>query len=241
MKLIYKLATKVRNAVLSFPGYIDVTDEYIRHLLLVNPGLLHKGNLYCFRYAVQHLKSTSPIIEIGAFCGLSTNVMNYYLQRAKKKNTIYSCDPWKYGFVRPNSLGAFSVSESEFNSFVRETYIRNTNLFGKPRISHGFQILSNDFFKLWDKKQVSRDITGRLVKLGGKISFCYIDGDHSYKQAKKDFENVGKYLEKGGFLFFDDSAPYSGCECADLMNEILNNKNYKLIIKNPNFLFQKVI
>lgn len=240
MKFLYAFAERLRNFVLSYPKHIKLSDEYIERLLLVNPGMLHPGNLYCFNYAIRHLKSTKPIIEVGAFCGLSTNIMNYYLQKANKKNVIFSCDPWKYKFVRIKLLNKFSASESEFDNFVKESFTRSTNLFSKPRHLHAFQILSNDFFRLWYKNDILKDIKGKSIKLGGEISFCYIDGDHSYKQTKNDFENVDKFLEKGGFVFFDDTASYAGFECANLMSEILKNKKYKLIINNPNYLFQKI-
>jgi len=240
MKMFYKLATKIRSVILSFPPRIDITDNYIKRLLLVNPGMMHEGNLYCFRYAIQHLKSTKPIMEIGGFCGLSTNVMSYYLHQAKRGNKIFSCDSWNYGFKKSKSFGTFSASESEFDKFVEECYIRNVSLFSKPHFPHAFKLLSDDFFDLWSKKRTAKDVFGKNVRLGGKISFCYIDAEHTYRQTKKHFENADKLLEKGGFIFFDDSAIYSGFGSANLMAEILKNKKYKLIINNPNYLFQKI-
>ena len=49
------------------------------------------------------------------------------------------------------------------------------------------------------------DVFGRSFQLGGPISFCYIDGNHTDDLAKRDFENCDRYLEKGGFVLFDDS------------------------------------
>lgn len=38
------------------------------------------------------------------------------------------------------------------------------------------------------------------VKRVPKVDFIYIDGDHTYKQVKKDMENYWKKLKKGGIL-----------------------------------------
>ena len=63
-----------------------VKSEYLNWLLLANAGMLHKGNIYCLDFAVQNLPSNNPVIEIGSFCGLSTNVISYLLSK-------YDCTP----------------------------------------------------------------------------------------------------------------------------------------------------
>lgn len=46
-----------------------ISDEYLKWLLLVNTGMIDKGNIYAFDYAIQRLPSNSQILEIGSFCG----------------------------------------------------------------------------------------------------------------------------------------------------------------------------
>ena len=75
--------------------------------------------------------------------------------------------------------------------------------------------------------------------LGGSISFAYIDGDHSYQQSKRDFENVDRYLEVGGFIVFDDSEDYSGCGSARTAQEASTWNSYELVAKNPNYCLRK--
>jgi cephalosporin hydroxylase len=36
------------------------------------------------------------------------------------------------------------------------------------------------------------------------IDFLFIDGDHSYKAVKSDFENYSKFVRKGGIVAFHD-------------------------------------
>lgn len=60
-------------------------DLFLNWLQFANEGMLNKGNIYCIEYAVNHLPSNSPVIEIGSFCGLSTNVISHYLIKLKKR------------------------------------------------------------------------------------------------------------------------------------------------------------
>ncbi len=39
------------------------------------------------------------------------------------------------------------------------------------------------------------------------IALCFIDGDHSYEQVKKDFWNAFKYLIPNGYIFMHDTYP----------------------------------
>lgn len=76
--------------------------------------------------------------------------------------------------------------------------------------------------------------------MGGSFSFCYIDGNHTYDYVRRDFENIDKYLDVGGYILFDDSADHNPFGLTKLMKEIMKKKNYKLIMKNPNYLFMKL-
>jgi hypothetical protein len=40
-----------------------------------------------------------------------------------------------------------------------------------------------------------------------KLALAFIDGDHIYEQAKKDFFNTYKYIVKGGYVFLHDTLP----------------------------------
>jgi hypothetical protein len=82
-------------------------------------------------------------------------------------------------------------------------------------------------------------VLGRNVQLGGAISFCYIDGNHAYEYAKRDFENCHNFLEPGGFILFDDSADGSGWDVCNVVSEVQRSGRYELVIKNPNYLFRK--
>src|SRR5688572_31321356 len=60
--------------------------EFVDWLRFANAGMLDTGNLYCYEYAIKNLPSDNPIIEVGSFCGLSTNLIAFYLQQFSKNN-----------------------------------------------------------------------------------------------------------------------------------------------------------
>ncbi|HZZ74665.1 MAG TPA: class I SAM-dependent methyltransferase, partial [Puia sp.] len=66
------------------------------------------------------------------------------------------------------------------------------------------------------------------------------DGNHHYEQVKKDFEHCDRYLEMNGFILFDDSADFSDFEVKQVIAEVKKTRRYRMIMKNPNYLFQKI-
>jgi hypothetical protein len=39
------------------------------------------------------------------------------------------------------------------------------------------------------------------------IALAFIDGDHTYEQVKKDFDNIFKFVVRGGYIFLHDTFP----------------------------------
>jgi len=52
--------------------------------------------------------------------------------------------------------------------------------------------------------------------------YVLVDGNHDWKYAQKDLENVLPLIKKGGILFFDDIAP-DGCKLIDLWQAFKSN------------------
>ncbi len=218
-----------------------IESEYLNWLSFANAGMLNRGNIYCFNYAIQNLPSDNPIIEIGSFCGLSTNVIAYLLKKYNKQNKIITSDKWIFEGAETNPyLPNSDISHSDYRKFVIETFKKNIEFFSKGNLPFPIEVFSDDFFTLWQSEKMVKDIFNRDIKLGGGISFAYIDGNHTYDYSKRDFENTSKFLDKGGFILFDDSADHTHFGCAKLMKELLKDKTYKLVMKNPNYLFKKI-
>jgi len=215
-----------RSELLAWMGFID-------------PGMLDSGNIELFSYCLNRLPSNAPLVEIGSFAGLSLNHLIYFLRG--RTNLIFSVDEWKFDGYRPGMF--IEGSEIPFDAYrdhVIETFRRNILLFSSGHLPHHIALSSDDFFTAWQKQETREDFFGNTARLGGPISFAYIDGDHSYPQAKRDFENVDRFLEVGGFVIFDDSADFSGWGSARAAQEASALSSYELIAKNPNYCLRKI-
>jgi hypothetical protein len=202
--------------------------------------MLHSGNIYAMALAVKNLSSTNPVLEIGSFCGLSTNVIAYLLTLQGKENTIVSCDRWIFEGAQGGQVGKSSLSFEAYCEFVKSSFINNVKFFSPQNLPFAIETFSDDFFELWEKGETVQDVLGREIRLGGRISFCYIDGNHAYDYVRRDFHHTDKILDLGGYILFDDTADFDPYGLRCLMKEIQRNRRYKLVIKNPNYLFKKI-
>jgi hypothetical protein len=216
-------------------------DPFVDGLCFANAGMLERGNLYCFHYAINHLASESPLIEIVSFCGLSTNLLTHYKATSGRCNRLFTCDEWCFeGAEEINAMiGSSHCTHLAYRSFVYESFKRNTQFFSGKDLPYTIEKSSDAFFAAWRKGEIVTDIFGRSVRLGGPVSFCFVDGNHSCDYVKRDFENCEEFLEGGEFVFFDDSQDDSGWEVRKVVKEIQVSRKYDLVIKNPNYLFVK--
>jgi hypothetical protein len=181
--------------------------------------MLEKGNVYLVDYAISRLSSDAPMLEIGSFCGLSANLLTYYKHKYGRSNPLFTCDKWEFENRKGDCVGDSSISFEQYKEFVRDSYLRNIKAFSQGDFPFTVEALSVEFFHLWRENKATRDVFDRPVTLGGPLSFCYIDGEHTYEGAKADFENCDKFLQVGGFILFDDSAlEYSLIHCRNLIN-----------------------
>lgn len=243
MNSIQKLAGRaLRKAarIIDPPENIQlIHDEYFSWLGYANAGMLERGNLYSMDYAIGHLPSPAPILEIGSFCGLSTNAITHLKRKHGVKNPLITCDKWEFENIDgrshiPNSPVPFSA----YKTFARDSYIRNIKMFSADDLPFTFEMTADEFFAEWKEHKDCTDILGRALRFGGGISFCYVDGNHTYEYAKRDFLNCDTYLETGGFILFDDST-LGEFSLHELMPEIIALSRYRLVAANPYHLFQK--
>ncbi len=218
--------------------------EFISWLKFANAGMLQEGNIFAFEYAIKNLPSENPVIEIGSFCGLSTNLISFYLERENKNNRLITCDKWVFEGAEKSDqfLGGSTITHTSYKNFVRESFIKNVSFFSSGRMDKNSTIeeFSDDFFQIWGKNAVVEDVFHKEVKLGGNISFAYIDGNHTYEFAKRDFQNVDKFLDHGGLILFDDSFDGSDWEVCRVIDEIKAGTEYEIVMHNPNYLVRKI-
>lgn len=217
----------------------DIADEYVEWLTFANAGMLVRGNLACFDYAMANLPSDAPMLEIGSFCGLSTNLIGYYKQRRNAHNKLFTCDKWHFEGADGKTVGDSSITTEQYRTFVKDTFIRNVRMFSGHDLPHTIEAFSDELFGLWRERKTVVDVFGNSAQLGGKLSFCFIDGDHSYAQANRDFQNCHEFLEPGGFVLLDDSADGSGWEVNRVAREVRARSDYELISRKPNYMFRK--
>ncbi len=227
---------------------IDYQDNFIKRIRssIIGEGMLHEGNLFLMDYAIQNMPKNGHVLEIGSYAGLSTNFMLHLMQKYQRNEKFLACDPWIYegyddakGLVS-TTIDGKDISRKDFMAYIKSAYMNATKLFHSSNLPHTFHLTSDEFFLHYAKQATLTDVFGNDFELGGSIAFCYIDGNHAYDFAKRDFENVNKYLLKGGFILFDDSIDGTSFGSAKLMKEVKTNKEFKLVYKNPNYLVQKV-
>lgn len=239
-KLAGRVLRKAARVVDPPQPYQILKEEYINWLCYANPGMLERGNLYLMDYAISHLPSDAPILEIGTFCGLSTNVITHFKRKHGVHNPLITSDKWEFENVNGRSHIADSpILFSDYKNFVKNSYLRNIQMFSPDDLPFTFELTANEFFEEWKNEKQCTDVLGRTQTLGGPLSFCYIDGNHTHEYAKQDFLNCDAYLVKDGFILFDDST-LTEFTLHKLMPEIMAMGRYRLIAQNPYHLFQKL-
>lgn len=214
---------------------------------IIGEGMLHDGNMYLMDYAIQHMPNEGIVFEIGSYAGLSTNVLLHLLNKHNKNHQFIGCDAWIYEGANdengtiPNHIdGKVNVTRLDYVDYLKNAFVNAANLLHPERKPYTCHLPSDTFFEYWNANKEFTDVFQRTFCIEDEISFCYIDGDHSYAQTKKDFENVASKLKVNGFILIDDSAKYMHFGSAKFIKEIEANPNYKIIDNNPNYLIQKV-
>jgi hypothetical protein len=215
--------------------------DYLDWLTFANAGMLVRGNVECIRYALQNLPSRSPILEIGSFCGLSLNVIAHFKRELGLPNPIVSCDPWMFEGSQPGQMldAKNAVRHEDYREFARDTFTRNVRFFSGSDLPFTVEATSDALFEGWSGRAATTDVFGRSFALGGPIAFAYIDGDHRYGPAGRDFRNCDRWLELGGFILFDDSGDDTEWECRRVAREALASGRYQLVAKIPNYFLKK--
>lgn len=228
-------------------------DDFVARIrcAVAGEGMLAEGNIFCFDYAIRHLPLKGTALEIGSFGGMSTNVIAALLRKHGEQRPFFTCDPWHYeGFydkIRSGDVhymnhvdGSDSITRAEYTDFIRDSFVRSTRFFSRDVLPHTLQMASDDFFEAWSKRENHQDIFGNRAQLGGPLAFCYVDGNHEYEQARRDAENALEFLVPGGWLLLDDSADHLPFGSVRVARELCRRTDLKLVLKNPNYLFQKI-
>jgi hypothetical protein len=224
-------------------------DAFISRLRcsVIGEGMLHDGNIYLMDYAIKNMPENGFVMEIGCYGGLSTNLILHLLSKNNKKQQLIGCDAWIYegykdhtGIIEKHIDGRKDIDRKKYMEHIKKSFIRSTQFLHPDTLPYTCHCTSDVFFEKWNENESFEDVFHRKISLDKPISFCYIDGDHSYEQTKKDFENIDSKLLVDGFVLIDDSAKGMNFGSAKFIKDLLKKKNYKFIDSNPNYLFQKI-
>lgn len=213
-------------------------DEYIDWLLLVNAGMQHPGNIHLFDLAMRTAPE-APMLEIGSFCGLSTNIIQYLKRKHGRAERLFTCDRWIFEGSENPLPEAAGVSHDNLRDFVRESCERSLCIFSAQDLPSTIEATSDDFFRRWSACDRASDIFGRDVTLGGPLGFCFIDGNHTEEYALRDFRHCDEHLVPGGLILFDDSSDESDWEVKKVIRRIKRSDRYEVVARNPNYLVRK--
>lgn len=91
--------------------------------------------------------------------------------------------------------------------------------------------LYNYYFEVLKGRSDNPDILKRMSNL--KIDILFIDGCHNYQNVIDDFVNYEKYVEKGGFIVFDNYQDTKYCpdvkNAVDFIVSYMNVSNYIVV------------
>lgn len=224
-------------------------DNFIQRLRcsIIGEGMLHDGNIYLMDFAIKNMPQDGIVLEIGIYGGLSTNLLLHLLKKHNKNCSLFGCDAWIYegyndynGIIESHIDGRNDIDRKNYMNYIKNSFIVSTQFLHPKKLPFTCHLTSDAFFEKWNNNEEFTDVFDRSFYMNDQISFCYIDGDHSYDQTKKDFENVASKLKINGFILIDDSADHFSFGSTQFAKETFRNPNFKLIETNPNYLFQKI-
>ena len=221
-------------------GLEQYPSRYLNWMSFANAGMLHAGHRFLIDRAISQLPTDDPVVEIGAFAGLSTNVLIYFLTKHGKPNALYSTDPWVFEGEGVETLPEPQIPFDDYRRLVQEQFERNVRFWSGSRLPHAYALASDEFFAAWNEGGIRTDVFGRDGRFGGPLSFCFVDGDHSGEQVRRDFEHVDELLVPGGFVLFDDSDEFGAFpQVTQVVRDAIREHGYELVGENPHHLLRK--
>ena len=141
-------------------GLDQYPSRYLNWMGFANAGMLHAGHRFLIDTAVSQLPTDDPVLEIGAFCGLSTNVLVYFLTKHGRPNALFSTDPWVFEGEGSEALPEPQIAFDDYRRFVREQFERNVRFWSGSRLPHAYALTSDEFFAAWREGGVRTDVFG---------------------------------------------------------------------------------
>jgi predicted O-methyltransferase YrrM len=146
------------------------------------PGFLTEPEARVLGMAAACAASAGEIVEIGSFKGKSS-VMLATVARHYGMSPVVAIDPHNFNNP-PLHVHRTSPEATTFDEFLKNLRDAGVADFVDPRRQYSTQVASS-----WNRP----------------IRLLWIDGDHSYKGAKEDFDGFFEHLQPGGIVAFHDA------------------------------------
>ena len=180
----------------------DVLRTDIRAAILATDGHLSDHEVDFLTLAGVVPAAKGAILEIGSFKGKSTVVLAKAAKHAGGAHTeLWACDP----FTSPTTTCPDLAEASSFPAFERN--LRSANVTDDVKV---FQDFSDQLAVTWNTP----------------LRLLWIDGDHTFEGAKKDFENFSPWLVDGAIVAFHDTLHSHDGPCRVFAHDILLSPHY---------------
>jgi predicted O-methyltransferase YrrM len=154
-------------------------------------GPTYEFEVAALAFIAHHAESQMPegsvIVEIGSLLGKSAIAMASVTDQPIVCIDPHNTEAWVYprGMEDPEEMRDWRAQMGD----TYEQFIENLEHFGVRDKIEVIKQYSDQAAREWD---------------GRKIGMLFIDGDHSYKWAKHDFEAFEKHLVRGAVVVFHD-------------------------------------
>lgn len=184
--------------------------------MIIAENELNSQNLLEFEELLKEYNKLKPtrFIEIGSLYGWT---LQHFIHYGEENSTALSIDLPVRRFVGPNDWRVEKQEDNYKNVWPIWAKTKNCKL-------HLIADSSQNIKTLEKTKSVFK---------GELVDFLFIDGDHSYRGVKSDYEMYGPLVRSGGIIAFHDIGKNEEGGCNILWNEIKTTRsNYKEILKD---------
>ena len=110
-------------------------------------GMMTPGNVDATYHALNNIGDVEGhLLEIGCFCGLSSNLITLLKRACGVSKLLFAVDPWVYGptEARHETFTDFTtVTWDEYQTFVREAYRSRVGFFSRDDLPHAVRHFSD--------------------------------------------------------------------------------------------------
>ena len=214
--------------------------EQLQKLSRDIPGWTPAEELFAlFTLAISTSRLEGDILELGSWCGRSTNVLAmaakiidtptiYAVDLFPEKDDWYKNDDGTYSFtvdidgVKFNAYNEQTVWEYPFLNEVLPVYEK----FGSILSAFNSTVLKYSNSSIVKCYKGDLRLFRSQAPSNLKLRFAFIDGDHGYSAVKDDILLIDECLVSGGWICFDDAfTTYEGVNNA-INDFIINNPRY---------------